>query len=275
VTDSTPSIVAGTITVTGTDVNDAAQTEAFDLSTALSFTGAKVFKTVTRIASAGVTVLGGAGDETIIAGVGSVVSYIYCSTTEPINSQARVITSGSSTTVTTVGSASAFGGMAVGDDLGVNVAGTVQRRTVTAIGSSHSLTIDSAANWQNGTDGYAFEWRHVTCGYSDTSGWKAVNALRNPNVYLQLGSGDGTALTATGGLDVSVECRYGGDATLPSQVLYLNMTSVLRPTNSQVVPLRESCSSARVGFKWGTVDTAGTDSVSAYLFGSNITGGVQ
>jgi hypothetical protein len=265
VTDTTPSITAGTITVTGTDVNDTAQTEVLNLASALTLTGAKVFKTVTSVVSAGASTLGGAGDETIIVGVGSTVSYSYCWTSDPIQGTGRVKTTGSSTTVTTVSSVSAFGGMTTGDEIFAKVGQTLVRRTITPH-SSTQITISSAADWSNGGIGYAFQWRHRVCGYSDADGWQPVDSVEGVAVKIDLGDGSGTALTATGGLDVSVECRLAGDdGAAPAQVLSLNMTSVLKPTHSQVVPISETCSSLRVGFKWGTVDTAGTDSVSAYL----------
>lgn len=73
ITDTGASIVAGTVTVTGTDQYDAVATESFDLSSALTFTGSQIFKTITSITSADVTVLDGASDETYVVGVGGVV----------------------------------------------------------------------------------------------------------------------------------------------------------------------------------------------------------
>lgn len=268
VTDTTPSIVAGTITVTGTNVNGAVQTEVFDLSTGLTFTGVKVFSTITSIVSAGVSVLGGAGDETIIAGVGSTTAFIYCTTSDPINGMAKVTTSGSSTTVTTVNSLPAFGvPMAAGDDIVFQTGpGTILRRTVSAVVSDTQITIDSAADL---SAKYTFSWRHVACGYSDTDGWQMVNNVRGPNVKVDLGDGSGAALTAVGGVDISVECRFAGDGTAPAQILTTNLTSTLKPTNSQVIPILENCASLRIGLRFGTNDSAGTDSVSAYWLGNS------
>lgn len=266
VTDTTPSVVAGTVTFTGTDVNDAAQTEVWDFATALTFTGTKLFKTLTSATAAGVTVLGGAGDETIIIGVGSTVGYIYCATGDYVVSPARVKSTASSTTVTTINSASAFGGLTIGDEIFAQVNGSLQRRVITAIASSTSVTVDSAVSWANSGAGYPMQSRHRVCGYADTSGWIAVNSSAANNVKVELGTGDGTALTATGGLDVSVECRLAeDDGAQPAQVIGVNMTSTLKPLHSQLLPVTENCSSMRVGVKWGTVDTSGTDSVSAYL----------
>jgi len=73
VTDTTPSITAGTVTATGQDPSGVTVTEVLDLSSALTLTGTKIFAKVTSVVAAGVTVLGGSGDETIIVGVGAVI----------------------------------------------------------------------------------------------------------------------------------------------------------------------------------------------------------
>jgi hypothetical protein len=76
VTDTTPGVVAGTVTVTGKDARGATISEAFDFS---SFTsaeaknGTKIFASVVSVVTSGFTALGGSGDETIIVGVGTVI----------------------------------------------------------------------------------------------------------------------------------------------------------------------------------------------------------
>jgi len=71
VTDTTPGITAGTVTVTGQDAGGVTVTETLDLSSALTLTGTKIFGKVTSAAVAGATALGGAGDETIKIGWGN------------------------------------------------------------------------------------------------------------------------------------------------------------------------------------------------------------
>jgi hypothetical protein len=76
VTDQgTPSLVAGTITVTGFDVAGNALVEVFTQPTtpaaSYSFVGLKMFAGLTSIVTAGYTVLGGA--QTIICGCGTMI----------------------------------------------------------------------------------------------------------------------------------------------------------------------------------------------------------
>ncbi len=73
VTDTTPSITAGTITVSGYDVHGDAVSEVLDLSTGLTLTGTLIFAVVSSIVTSAITILGGAGDELIVVGCGSVI----------------------------------------------------------------------------------------------------------------------------------------------------------------------------------------------------------
>jgi hypothetical protein len=73
VTDTTPSITAGTITFVGKDPKGRTITEVMDLADSLTFVGEKIFASVTSATVAGATVLGGSGDETVIVGVGNVI----------------------------------------------------------------------------------------------------------------------------------------------------------------------------------------------------------
>lgn len=77
VTDTTPSINAGTITVVGFDVANQPITEVFSFTATPQaswvFTGVKMFAQITSITAANVAVLGGSGDETIVAGCGTVI----------------------------------------------------------------------------------------------------------------------------------------------------------------------------------------------------------
>src|SRR5258708_1537013 len=78
VTDTTPSINAGTITVIGIDPmgNPATEIFTFPGTTAASrtFTGLVMFGSITSITAAGVAVRGGAGDELIVCGCGTVIA---------------------------------------------------------------------------------------------------------------------------------------------------------------------------------------------------------
>lgn len=78
VVDTTPSIVAGTITIVGLDVAGMATLEVFTFTSpaqaSWTFTGVIMHAAITSITAAGVSVLGGSGDETITAGCGTVIA---------------------------------------------------------------------------------------------------------------------------------------------------------------------------------------------------------
>lgn len=66
ITDTTASIVAGTITITGTDLNGGVISEAISIAGgAGTYITDRMFATVATVISASITVLGGSGDETI------------------------------------------------------------------------------------------------------------------------------------------------------------------------------------------------------------------
>jgi hypothetical protein len=77
VTDTTPSINAGTITVAGFDVAGLPTLEVFTFTStpqaSWTFTGTLMHAQIVSITAAGVAVLDGAGDELITAGCGTVI----------------------------------------------------------------------------------------------------------------------------------------------------------------------------------------------------------
>ena len=111
IVDTTPGVNAGTVTITGTDVNDAALVEVISIAGgAAVYTGASVFKSITSIVVAAAAVLGGAGDETIKVGSGSIVAPIYCSTSDGTQTPGTLAkTTGSSTTVTSAATSNPLG----------------------------------------------------------------------------------------------------------------------------------------------------------------------
>jgi hypothetical protein len=137
---------------------------------------------------------------------------------------------------------------------------------VTAKASTSSITVNTAVDLSaNSGTGFPFTIRHQTCDYSDDSGWVNVGGLDEPLVYIGV-----NALTATGGVDYSIECRLTA-ADVFNQTLTGNFTTAIvvgvppPTTAADIFVIAESCGSIRVGLKFGTTDTAGTDSVSAYL----------
>lgn len=77
IVDTVPSIVAGSVLITGTDSKGDAQTESVSIAGGAGvYTSTKFFATVASVTISGATVLGGSGDETIKVGVeAAVVSY--------------------------------------------------------------------------------------------------------------------------------------------------------------------------------------------------------
>lgn len=194
IVDTTPSIVAGTVTVAGKDVNGTAQSEALSIAAgAGTYTGTKVFVGPLTFTTASVSVLGGSSDETIAVGSGSVTAFIYCTTSN---------------------------------------AGT------------------------------------QTCGYANTDGWHSTDSLRDKLVHIEVG-----ALSATGGVSWQVECKGTGTSPIPKIVLSGSLTTAVVPgipatTAADTFPIAENCASLRVGLKYGTNDSSGTDSVTAFLVGN-------
>ena len=189
-------------------------------------------------------------------------SYTYCATTPVLAGNYLIETSGSS--VTTVASDAVLGvpfaALAVGDDVyATPTVGGELRRIVVTKTSSTSIDVDSA--WNLGTTGVRWNYRHRACGTAATDGWLNVGPQTRADVKV-----DFVTLTGTDGVDVSIECRFSNDATLASQIYTANYSGTTAPTNSDVIPIGEDCASIRVGLKWRTADTAGTDVISAFLY---------
>jgi hypothetical protein len=191
-------------------------------------------------------------------------SFIYCVTVEGRGPNGQnITTSGSSTTVTAVGSGTPFAELEVGDDLLVNNQTTFasERRRITAKASSVSVTVDTAVDWSNGGAGFPFTFRDITCGTTDTDGWASATNLTEKEVKVLI-----ETEASSGGVDFSIECRGTGEDDEPAQLVAFNKTGTTSPTNAEVVTIPERCDAIRVGMKWGTAD-GGVDSVSAYFYG--------
>jgi hypothetical protein len=171
-------------------------------------------------------------------------SYIYCATFGDASGVAKegwkvpdprskLVTSGSSTTVTALaGSVAPFTNVAVGDDLRIVIpAGTVANvitaqtvyRTVTARGSATSITVNSAVNL--GTTGVSFNYRTLACAANATDGIFAVDGFKNANVQFEWQTKNATSL------DWRVECKLAGSNTgwvvvIPSTGSSTNLTAV-------------------------------------------------
>lgn len=188
-------------------------------------------------------------------------SYVYQVYGDEIQGRGFIATVGSSTTVT-ASNGTPFAGLAAGYEITVNLDGVETRRTISTWTSTTSIVVNTAINLSAQSGGYRFSWRSVTNGTATTNGWVPTGHLKNMDVVVVF-----TTLTGTDGVDVSVECRGLGDATTPLQVLTGNYSGTTAPTNGDWLPVLEGCASVRVGLKWRTADTAGTDVISAFLRG--------
>ncbi len=271
IVDTTPSINAGTVTIAGTDVNNAALSEAVSIAGgAAVYTTAGVFRSVTSIIVAGASVLGGAGDETIKVGTSGTVTPIFCVTSNATKQAGYFVkNASSSTTVTAVSPTDAFRRVSAGDLILFSVNGKQYQRTVSSKAANNaSIVVNTAINLSgHGTGGYPFSFQHTTCDYSDSAGWTNTTGMAGKMVYIGV-----NALSGTGGIDAYIECRLTGNATIPSQILVPHFSTAIVPgapltTAQDYIPIAEDCDSIRVGFRFTTVDTAGTDSVTAFISG--------
>lgn len=125
-------------------------------------------------------------------------------TSSPVNSSARIVTSGSSTTTAALTTGTVpFNAVTVGDVIYATVGGALTGRVVTAKASGNSITVDSA--WDLGVTGVGFTVWKATCAATGTSSWINVAANLNTNVALlidQLGVG-------SGGVGVKIEALFG------------------------------------------------------------------
>jgi hypothetical protein len=191
-------------------------------------------------------------------------AYLYCNTVEGRN-DFKILTSGSSTTVTGASGTSPFDQLGVGDDITAQVSGSYLTRTITAKASGSSVTVDSAINLSgNGTTGYPFTYRDLRCGSTDADGWVNTDGMASKTLFLRV-----IAMTATGGMDYSIECRGTGDIGAPDQLVGGTVTTAITAgtPSTTLAPflIPERCASLRVGVRFVTTDDAGTDSISAYL----------
>jgi hypothetical protein len=264
VVDTGPSITTGILTATGTDVNGDVATETFDLTgPTLTFTGAKIFASVTGFSSTGVATLGGAGDETLKVGVGAVIAPIFCSYTGPHRGPKQIVTSGSSTTVTGLASADAFDGVAVGDMLLIGE----QTRYVAARANAHSITV-GPTTINLSTSGVGFDYKTLSCGYGDTYGWVHTSDAVGGSVRVVMSA---DALTADSGGKVSVvtDCKYDKVGIVHGQTIADALAAARKPgvwtagtnggtENAYAFLQTEVCPDTRVGlmFNSGHADDA-------------------
>lgn len=208
-------------------------------------------------------------DHAIYAGYPlSATSYTYCSISLPRPGTGRITTSGSSTTVTRADSTSEpFTNLIVGDmlipsqpgtSIGAAVPGNSLARTITAIGSTHSVTVNSAVDLSGGLGtGYAFTYQTYAdesgttrCGTGNAAGWVPLPAGAN-TVSLVVSSQSGVTT-----LSYSIEGlpRGGGffEGAVPMiQTTFTSFSAVISggPAASRSHVIGETFGWIRVGLK--------------------------
>lgn len=145
-------------------------------------------------------------------------SYIYCSTTDFSTGLGRLVTAGSSTTVTTSGTGAQLRQLVAGDEVfvtrpsfpGSNTT-TVDRRVVqTTPTTNTTMTITAAADW---TGGFAWRYRKVSCGTGAEDGWITTGEAK-VDVEWYAATVNATSVS------FQVQCRNTGDSWRPANTVY-------------------------------------------------------
>lgn len=132
----------------------------------------------------------------------------------------RATTSGSSATVTAVGSATPFTNILANARVVFSSLGKQYTRTAVAVASGTSMTIDTATDLSTSggaVGGYEVSYRNITCGSGAENGWFSIAELRGlaaPTIDFNI-----TQQNTTGGIDVRVQCRSADANALAVQVL--------------------------------------------------------
>ena len=284
-------ITAGTITVTGTDCWGDALTCTFEY-TAGDDTGVKAltlgtgtantcaFKTVTQV-STGVLTGEGAGD-TLKVGYTAGPGYHYpiygvrevaggYRWVNPFHSYKGVgpVTVSGTTVASYTASSSALLGLSVGDLVYLTVNGQTFERKVATVVDANGITIDLAiptAAAPTATERVVYQWKKFYNLVEAQDAWVPLSGALDVMYAYQV-----SACSATGGCTSTFECSvFGGFATdqfTPNvQIDTANVADTSTGTDYNYVDLRNyPYTHCRAGFKFGTGDTAGTDSISLFL----------
>lgn len=173
-------------------------------------------------------------------------TYVYCLLSAPRSEQYRIETSGSSATVTGVGTGTPFTDIAVGDEItaqSINLAAPVTF-TVIARASATSITADRNINLDV-DNGAILQWRDLACGDTAADGWFEVPAGDN-HIFIVYTQGD-----LTGGVDVVIEARTRGTYLAADQIITFTLAA---PGDKEELALVEKASEWRIGLKYNTAD---------------------
>lgn len=130
----------------------------------------------------------------------------------------NVKTAGSNATVTAA-TGTPFAGLAKGSVITVRPgsagAGLPQERYVLAVGSSSSLTINTATDWSgNGTAGFPWTYKNLTCGTGLGAGWFSVSGYSEKAIHFQIDQ----LVLASGSVAVTIQCKGSSVWSSPTPV---------------------------------------------------------
>ena len=257
VTDTTDTINAGTVTVTGVDCEGDAIVWVIDVSGHAG--GAVVynstnptesgredyyFSSVTDITAAAVATLGGGGDELIEAGIlVDTVIPISCVTyggtfARPSTSSswragnAAIETSGASNTVSGVNSdEDAFLRVDVGDEIriynqdsDINGLDPVLYRVVVTNADDDTITVnDPDLDLDDDANGYRYEWRERVCSQSENEGWVDVAGAEQVTALIRVDRFD---VDSEDGIQLQLQCKGDGADPIIQNVTTTDVTAV-------------------------------------------------
>lgn len=206
-------------------------------------------------------------------------SYIACTTDVPVAGVGRVKNASSGTTITFAGDRGSFGVLAAGDEVFFLVppprpgAPGARTRRVVSSATPTTLTVTAAVDLSgNGTEGYAWDYRKVSCGTGAEDGWQLTANSLWADAAWQIDQ-----LNVTGGIDVRVQCRDPGTAAYtvyPDPANSASTNECLKgnftAANACKLIITGHWQECRVQFKIGTNDDGGdtgadAESISAFL----------
>lgn len=191
----------------------------------------------------------------------------------------KIFTSGSSATTSEVlASSNPFTPVSVSDVVQVDLGTGPQNvllRAVAARASAAQITVGAAWNIDNSSAGYNFGWKKTTCGTAATSGWISVAGFNKFTLTFSL-----IQISATGGVDVQMQCRGQDVGAQPVQVFpscttgacntFQNYTTAGIASSTTVVG-NEPWGECRIGVKIGSADDGGDFTTNAEQITAGLT----
>lgn len=188
----------------------------------------------------------------------------------PYDGAGRIQTSGSSTTVTTVGTSGAFAAVGIDDVIHVRFQdGTTEDRVIITNADDDTITVDTAIDL---TGGFVWSYSITACGTSENDGWILTSGYSIVQFGVQYDAGDVTALAAT------FECKSAARGAKPVRVYPgVNSDCGDGTLNGKVCEFstvgdrlyykmpHNAFAACRLGVAWVTADGATRDEVTAVI----------